>query len=102
MRAGIVNVTGYEGADAARLRARHPEVQLVAVTGRSAAGEPLGSVFPHLADLDLTVSAELPDVDIVLSALPHHASAEVIPEMVERGQRVVDISADYRLHDLAS
>jgi len=100
MRAGIVNVTGYAGADAARLLARHPEVQLVAVTGRSAAGEPLGAVFPHLADLDLTIGAELPDVDVVLSSLPHHASAEMIPEMLERGQRVVDISADYRLHDL--
>lgn len=99
MRVGIVNVTGYAGADTARILARHPAVQLVAVTGRSAAGQPLSQVFPHLADLDLSVADELPDVDIAVSALPHHASAELLPTLVERGQRVVDISADYRLHD---
>ncbi|HEY7064674.1 MAG TPA: N-acetyl-gamma-glutamyl-phosphate reductase [Chloroflexota bacterium] len=102
VRAGIVNVTGYAGADAARLLARHPEVSLVAVTGRSAAGQPLGAVFPHLADLDLIVEPELPDVDVAFSALPHHASAEAIPPLLERGQRVIDISADYRLHDVGS
>jgi N-acetyl-gamma-glutamyl-phosphate reductase len=96
-----VNVTGYAGADAARLLARHPEVRLVSVTGRSAAGQPLGTVFPHLADLDLMIEADLRDVDVALSALPHHASAEIVPTLLERGQRVVDISADYRLHDVA-
>lgn len=102
IRAGIVNVTGYAGADTARLLARHPEVRLVAVTGRSAAGETLASVFPHLADLELGIDAELPDVDVAFSALPHHASAEIVPGLLARGQRVVDISADYRLHDVAA
>jgi N-acetyl-gamma-glutamyl-phosphate reductase len=102
VRVGIVNVTGYAGADAARLLARHPEVRLVAVTGRSAAGPPLAAAFPHLADLDLMIDDELPDVDVAFSALPHHASAEAIPPLLDRGQRVVDISADYRLHDVAS
>jgi N-acetyl-gamma-glutamyl-phosphate reductase len=103
VRVGIVNVTGYAGADAARILARHPEARLVAVTGRSAVGQPLGTVFPHLADLDLTIEADLPDdVEVAFSALPHHASAEVIPRLLDRGQRVVDISADYRLHDLAA
>ncbi len=102
VRVGIVNVTGYAGSEAARLLARHPEVALVAVTGRSAAGQSLGAVFPHLADLDLIIEPELPDVDVAFSALPHHASAETIPALLERGQRVVDISADYRLHDVAA
>jgi N-acetyl-gamma-glutamyl-phosphate reductase len=102
VRVGIVNVTGYAGADAARLLARHPEVRLVAVTGRSAAGQPLAAAFPHLADLDLMIDDELPEVDVAFSALPHHASAEAIPPLLDRGQRVVDISADYRLHDVAS
>jgi N-acetyl-gamma-glutamyl-phosphate reductase len=100
VRVGIVNVTGYAGADTARILARHPEARLVAVTGRSAAGQPLAAVFPHLADLDLTVQDDLPEVDVAFSALPHHASAELIPELVEAGRRVVDISADYRLHDV--
>ena len=49
VRIGIVNVTGYMGAEAARLLHAHPEVELTSVTGRSAAGKPLGEVFPHLA-----------------------------------------------------
>ena len=100
VRVGIVNVTGYAGAETARLLARHPAVRLVAVTGRSAAGQPLGAVFPHLADLELAIEEELAEVDLAFSALPHHASAEVVPRLLERGQRVIDISADYRLHDL--
>lgn len=101
MRIGIVNVTGYAGAELARILARHPAVELAEVTGRSAAGQPLGSVFPHLAPLGLTVQAELENVDLAFSALPHHASAEACAALVERGIRVVDISADFRLRSLA-
>lgn len=99
MRIGIVNVTGYAGAELARILARHPEVQLTEVTGRSAAGQPLGSVFPHLAPLGLTVQAELENVDFAFSALPHHTSAEVIPNLLKDGLRVIDISGDFRLKD---
>lgn len=97
MRVGIVNVTGYAGVELARLLARHPDVRLVEVTGRSAAGQPLGAVFPHLASLGLTIQADLESVDLAFSALPHHASAETVAALVDRGVRVVDISADFRL-----
>ncbi len=99
MKVGIINVTGYAGAELARILARHPEVQLTEVTGRSAAGQPLASVFPHLAPLGLTIQAELENVDFAFSALPHHASAEVLPPLVRDGLRVVDISGDFRLKD---
>ena len=58
-KVGIINVTGYAGIELARLLHQHPEVELVSVTGRSAAGKRLGEVFPHLADLDLIIEAEL-------------------------------------------
>lgn len=99
MRVGIVNVTGYAGAELARILANHPEVELAEVTGRSSAGQSLASVFPHLASLDLTIRAELESVDFAFSALPHHTSAEVIPDLVKSGLRVVDISGDFRLKD---
>lgn len=99
MKVGIVNVTGYAGAELARILARHPEVELAEVTGRSAAGQPLGSVFPHLAPLGLTIKPELESVDFAFSALPHHTSAEVIPGLLRNGLRVVDISGDFRLKD---
>ena len=54
-----------------------PEVEIASVTGRSAAGQPLGQVFPHLDNMELDITAELCDeLDLVFSALPHKASAE--------------------------
>ncbi len=99
VRVGIINVTGYAGAELARLLYAHPEAQLTDVSGRSAAGKPLADVFPHLASYDLTITEELGDVDFVFSALPHAASAEALAPMVRTGVPVVDISADFRLRD---
>ncbi len=101
VRIGIINVTGYMGAEAARILHGHPEVEIVSVTGRSGAGKPLGEVFPHLAPLGLTVEEELAgDVDAIVSALPHAASAETLVPYIERGVPVVDLSADFRLRKL--
>ena len=98
-KAGIINVTGYAGIELARLLHGHPEVELTSVTGRSAAGQPLGAVFPHLDSLGLTVAEALGKVDVAFSAMPHKESAEVILPLVEAGVKVVDISADFRLRD---
>ncbi len=97
VRVGIINVTGYMGAEAARLLHAHPELELTSVTGRSAAGKPVGDVFPHLAQLDLTIEEEPGDVDAIVSALPHAASVETLLPFIERGLPVVDLSADFRL-----
>lgn len=102
MRVGIVNVTGYAGSEVARLLANHPHVQVASVTGRSAAGEELASVFPHLAALGQRVEAELGDVDFAIAALPHHATAEIMPGLLDRVPKAVDISADFRLQDVAT
>ena len=59
MKTGIINVTGYAGCELARLLYRHPGVQLVSVSGRSAVGQRLGQVFPHLADIDLPIAKGL-------------------------------------------
>ena len=98
-RVGILNVSGYAGAELARLLHLHPEVRLISVSGRTAAGKPLAEVFPHLAPLGLRIDAELGDVDFVFSALPHTASAEAVAPIVEAGLPIVDISADFRLRD---
>ncbi len=97
VRVGIINVTGYMGAEAARLLHGHPDIELVSVTGRSEAGRQLGDVYPHLAPLGLTVEPELGDVDAIVSALPHAASAETLLPYIEQGVPVVDLSADFRL-----
>ena len=84
MKAGIINVTGYAGSELARLLWLHPEVELVSVTGRSAAGKRLPDVLPHLWDIDLQVTESIGNsIDIAFSALPSGASAEVLAPMVE-------------------
>ena len=98
MKVGIINVTGYSGSELARILYRHPEVEIAAVTGRSAAGQQLGEVFPHLSALDLTIEPELSgSLDLAFSALPHKASAEACIPALEQGLKVIDISADFRL-----
>jgi N-acetyl-gamma-glutamyl-phosphate reductase len=99
IRVGILNVTGYAGAELARLLYSHPEAQLASVSGRSAAGKTLAEVFPHLACYDLTIGEEIGDVDFAFSALPHAASAATCAPLVHAGIPVVDISADFRLRD---
>jgi N-acetyl-gamma-glutamyl-phosphate reductase len=103
MRVAIVNVTGYAGVELARLLLRHPEVQLVQVTGRGQAGQRLVDVFPHLGPIDLVIEPEITaSVDVVFSALPHKASAEIAPSVLESGAKFIDISADFRLRDPAT
>ena len=102
MNAGIINVTGYAGCELARILYQHPEISITTVTGRSSAGGKLGSIFPHLSGLDLTVTPKLQgSVDVVCSALPHKASAEAVIPLVKQGIKTIDISADFRLKNEA-
>jgi len=98
IKAGIINVTGYIGAELARLLCQHPQVKLVTVTGRGAAGQKLGEVFPSFAGTNYVIKAELDsEIDIAFSAMPHKSSVDVVPSLLKQGIRVVDASADFRL-----
>jgi len=101
VRVGIINVTGYMGAEAARVLYGHPEVEIASVTGRSEAGRNIGDVYPHLTALDLDIQEDLDDVDVIISALPHGASAERLAPYIEQGVPVVDLSSDFRLKDVS-
>ncbi|MDB5081604.1 MAG: N-acetyl-gamma-glutamyl-phosphate reductase [Chloroflexi bacterium] len=107
MKVSIVGITGYVGAELARLLGRRPDVELLEVVGRSAAGQPLSKVFPNLGPLNLTVSGELQrqnEADFIFLALPHHASAETAAAILEQSPstKVIDMSADFRLRDRAT
>ena len=101
IKAGIINVTGYIGAELARLLHQHPQVELKAVTGRSAAGKNLSDIFPHFQGTDYLIESGLDnkDIDIAFSAMPHKESAEAVLPLIERGIKVIDASADFRLKD---
>ena len=102
VKVGIINVTGYAGVELARLLSQHPAVELTSVTGRSLAGKPLGEAFPHLSGINLTIEAKLGEVDLAFSAMPHQESAKEVMPLLDRGIKVVDISADFRLKDAAA
>src|SRR4029077_3610189 len=99
----VAGASGYAGALAARLVWRHPRLTLAAVTSRSGAGTRPDGLYPHyrvpleLGELDLDRHG---DVDGAIVAYPHGASAPVVAALRDRGVKVVDLSADFRLADL--
>ena len=101
----VAGATGFAGALAAHLLWRHPHFRLAAVTGRSELGRPLGEMYPRyrvpLAIEQLDVD-RLDGVDAAVVAYPHAAAAPTVAALAERGIRVVDLSADFRLRSLAT
>src|SRR3954453_22641346 len=100
----ILGASGFAGALAARLIDRHPFFELEAVTSRSDAGRRLDDLYPqHRVSLVLDAYDidELGAIDAAIVAYPHGAAAPVVAELHERGVKVVDLSADFRLRDLA-
>ena len=103
-RVSVLGAAGYAGAVASALLHRHPHFELAHVTARSEAGRRLDEVHPRTR-VPLTLEPYDPDrhaeVDAAVVAYPHGAAAPVVAELRERGVRVVDLSADFRLHDRA-
>ncbi len=100
IEAGIINVTGYVGIELVRLLHHHPEVELKSITGRSAAGQKLGEVFPHLGDINQLIEADIDsNIDVAFSAMPHKSSVDVVPSLLTQNIKVIDVSADFRLKD---
>jgi N-acetyl-gamma-glutamyl-phosphate reductase len=106
IRVGIVGGTGYTGAELLRLLARHPQATPAVITSRSESGLPVAEMFPHLRGrLDLCFSepdtGALAECDLVFFATPNGTAMKSVPELLERGTRVIDLAADFRLKDPA-
>jgi len=106
LRIGILGASGYTGAELVRILARHPQVEIRLLTADRQAGKPLAEVFPQFGHLKLPdlVKIEAADwsvVDLVFCALPHGTTQEVIAAL-PRHLKVVDLSADFRLADVAA
>ncbi len=107
IRVGILGASGYSALELMKILLRHPEVRITALTTRQTDARPVGDVHPSLADrLDLALEnlplAEVAErTDCVFCCLPHGASAAAVAELLPRGKKVIDLSADYRLNDAA-
>lgn len=105
VRVSIAGASGYTGFELIRLLSRHPDAEIRVITSRGQKGQRLDSVYPAFRkQCELVFEEPDPDTlarqtDIVFTALPHQAAMGVIPELLERGVRVIDLSADYRFHD---
>ena len=104
-RVAIVGATGYTGAELVRILSGHPQVDVTLVTSRQHIGVRLERIFPAMAGLvDLVCEEYSLDqlagrVDVVFMALPHQLPMALVPEILQRGKRVIDLSADFRFND---
>lgn len=104
IRIAVLGASGYTGAELLRLLAHHPQAEIVALTADRRAGSALGTVFPHLASLDLPKMTAIEDVDFkavdfVFCALPHGTTQEVVATLPQN-VRIADLSADFRFHNV--
>ncbi len=108
VKVAVIGASGYTGVELLRLLARHPHVELVAIAAKRAAGRRIDEVFGNLRGaLDLLVeefdaASIAARAQVAFCALPHGESAPIVADLVARGVRVFDLSADFRLHDEAA
>lgn len=103
IQAGIIGGSGYTGGELLRLLAGHPEAEVICVTSRRLEGKPVSDTHRHLRSFT-DLKFQNPDAvelaskcDVVFTALPHGTAMEAVPQLLDGGTRVIDLSADYRL-----
>jgi len=106
IKVGIVGATGYTGAELLRLLAVHPQAQATVITSRGEQGKPVADLYPSLRGIiDLVFSEpdvdQLAQCDIVFFATPHGVAQNMVPDILQRGVKVIDLSADFRIRDVA-
>ena len=105
MDVGIIGASGYTGAELARILCNHPEVNITVATSRQFAGQPLSRIFPNLGNrLDIICENLSPvqlkgKADFFFTAVPHKTAMDIVPELLSAGNKVVDLSADFRIRD---
>lgn len=106
IRVGVIGATGYAGAELVRILTGHPDVSLDCLTSRQYAGKRFDQVYPSMAGwLDLVCEAFDAEtiaskIDVAFLALPHKLPMAIVPELLKRKIKVVDLSADFRFKDV--
>ncbi len=105
-KVAVVGATGYAGAELVRILAGHPKVRLTCLTSRQHVGANFADIYPALKNLvDLKCLAYDPGLlaekaDVVFIALPHKLPMQFVPELLEKGLKVIDLSADFRFRNV--
>jgi N-acetyl-gamma-glutamyl-phosphate reductase len=104
IKVGIIGGTGYTGVELLRLLSLHPQAELKVITSRSEAGRPVADLFPNLRGYtDLAFlepePAHFDECDLVFFATPNGVAMKQVPELLDRGIRVIDLAADFRIQD---
>ncbi|MFH0728127.1 MAG: N-acetyl-gamma-glutamyl-phosphate reductase [Pseudomonadota bacterium] len=108
IRVGILGATGYAGAELVRILSGHPGVELTLLTSRQYAGRGFDEIYPSMAGVvNITCSPNDIDLicekaDVVFMALPHKIPMSIAPELIGRGKKVIDLSADFRFKTLSA
>ena len=105
IKVGIVGGTGYTGAELLRLLSQHPDVEIEVVTSRSKKGVLISEIFPnlrgHMQHVFTSLDIEhLVNCDVVFFATPHGVAQSLVPEVLAKGIKVIDLSADFRIRDI--
>ena len=104
-KVGIIGATGYTGLELLRFLIHHPNIEITALTSQKYAGIEIGQVFPALTGQIQTKCEELSadriseKTDFLFTAVPHKTAMEIVPVFHQKGKRIVDLSADFRLKD---
>src|SRR6201995_4857331 len=107
IRVSVIGATGYTGGELLRYLLRHPEVKLTHLTSENYAGQPIHALHKFLKGRcgliceKVNPAAIAPDSDVVFLGLPHGASAKTAAAFLEKGVKVIDLSADFRFQSLA-
>ncbi len=104
IKAGIIGGTGYTGVELLRLLHNHAQVEVIAISSRSEAGQLVGDFFPSLAgqtDLAFTApdDAVLNECDVIFFATPHGVAMETAGAFINKGIKIIDLGPDFRLRD---
>jgi len=106
IRVGIIGATGYAGAELVRILCGHPDVELTILTSRQYAGVKFDKIFPAMTGFvnliceSLSVDKICDSADVVFTALPHKIPMKIVPELIQYGKKVIDLSADFRFKDV--
>lgn len=106
IKAAVLGATGYAGIELVRLLSMHPQTEIKILGSQNFDGQRISEVYPNFKGIlekecEKTDIDKVAECDVAFTALPHGASKEVIPEIIKRGVKVIDLSGDFRYDDVS-